>query len=67
MSGHPLMRAIEAPAFGAPVGEWTPWFAWYPVRTWDGRLIWLSYVYRQLVRRHSWVDFGPVKWWQYHG
>lgn len=28
-------------------GQWRIWFAWHPVRTVDGDLVWWQYVYRR--------------------
>jgi hypothetical protein len=29
--------------------EWQPWFAWYPVRTIWGKIVWCKSVYRRRV------------------
>lgn len=51
-------------------GEWTKWFAWYPVRLWDandrcnmGRIVWLETVTTRLTvtdlgRRWQYAPFG---------
>ena len=32
--------------FGVSFTEWTPWFAWRPVRTMSGQMVWLEWVER---------------------
>jgi len=59
------MRDDAMPRFGFPVAPWHWWFAWHPVRTFDGRLIWLRWVKRRLVQLHDHIDRGPDRWWQY--
>ena len=59
------MSATSSPLFGSPVANWTPWFAWRPVRTYDGRrrLFWM--VERRLIQKHQFLDGGADFWWQY--
>jgi hypothetical protein len=53
------------PLFGAPVAEWHRWFAWRPVRTYDGRWSWLLFLYRRQIQKHQYLYGGPDFWWQY--
>ena len=39
------------------------WFAWRPVRTWDGERVWLERVWRHDIGNSGW-GFGPV--WEHH-
>ena len=53
--------------FGEPIAPWHYWFAWHPIRTWDGRWVWLRKVQRRLIQRHQYIDHeGDDQWWQYH-
>jgi hypothetical protein len=54
------------PMFGYPVGPWHWWFAWYPVRTWDGRMTWLRKVKRRLVQKNLHLSGPPADWFEYH-
>jgi len=54
------------PLFGAPVSPWHWWFAWYPVKTWDGRYCWLVPVMRRRIQKHNYLDGGPNDWMEYH-
>lgn len=53
------------PMFGWPVAGWHRYFAWKPVQTFDGRLMWLRFIHRRLIQRHDYLDGGPDNWWQY--
>jgi hypothetical protein len=53
------------PFFGLPVGDWHAWFAWKPVRTFDGRLCWLRWVKRRYIQKHACLSGGPNFWWQF--
>ena len=53
------------PQFGFPVAAWHFWFAWFPIRTFDGRLTWLRRVKRRLIQKHDYLNGGPTNWWQY--
>jgi hypothetical protein len=44
-------------------GRWRPWFAWRPVRTVGGELIWWDTVYRQLGNNYS--DQDDWSWYYY--
>ena len=61
------MAAISKPMpkFGFPIGPFHEWFAWYPIRTFDHRLVWLKTVLRRRIQKHSYLDGGPDAWWQY--
>ncbi|QIG76661.1 hypothetical protein EVC28_037 [Rhizobium phage RHph_I1_23] len=52
--------------FGEPVGPWHDWFAWFPIRTYDQRLVWLRWVRRRSILKHWYLHGGPDFWWQYH-
>ena len=43
--------------------EWRPWFAWRPVKTVSGELIWWATVYRQLG--NDYVDQEDLSWYYY--
>lgn len=52
--------------FADPLTDWTAWFAWFPVRTWDSRWRWLCMVERRLMQVKSHLDGGPPgPWWQH--
>lgn len=55
------------PMFGDPIGPWRPWFAWYPVRSYDGVLLWLCKVGRRRIQKHDYLIGGEplAQWWQY--
>jgi len=53
------------PYFGDPIGPWHPWFAWRPVRTFDGRWTWLRTVKRRRIQLKPHLDGGMPQWWQY--
>ena len=42
--------------------KWTPWFAWYPVRLQDGRLVWLETVQRKLFHENRIPSLYPSSW-----
>jgi hypothetical protein len=44
-------------------GRWRPWFAWRPVRTVEGELIWWATVYRHLGNNYS--DQDDWSWYYY--
>lgn len=52
------------PMFGDPIGPWHRWFAWLPVRTYDGRRVWLRTIWRRGIQLHGHLP-GPGFWWQY--
>lgn len=48
--------------FSEAIGPWETWFAWHPVRTFDGHLVWLTD-----VRRRPLALYSEFRWfWQYH-
>lgn len=53
------------PSFGDPVGPWRSWFAWKPVRSYDGVLLWLCRVGRRRIQKHDYLPGGADFWWQY--
>jgi hypothetical protein len=55
----------DTPQFGFPIEQWHWWFAWFPVTTYDGRLVWLRRVMRRKIQKHNHLDGGPCDWWQY--
>lgn len=52
--------------FCEPVGPWHDWFAWFPISTYDNRLVWLKTVRRRRMQKHYYLHGGPNSWWQYH-
>ncbi|MGV2049293.1 hypothetical protein ACQZ48_04340 [Agrobacterium sp. 22-209-1] len=52
--------------FGDPVSGWHDHFAWFPVRTYDQRLVWLRWVRRRCIQKHQYLYGGPDFWWQYY-
>jgi len=44
--------------FANPIGQWHWWFAWLPVKTWDGRWVWLKKIQRRLMQTKD-FDFFP--------
>lgn len=59
MTEYPIMRSAE------PVTRFEPWFAWYPVRTWDMRWRWLCWVDRRILQMKEHIDHGQDPWFQY--
>ena len=57
----------ENPAayFFEPIGRWHDWFAWFPIRTYDNRLVWLERVRRRRLQKHWYLHGGPDQIWQY--
>lgn len=53
------------PRFGFAVNEWAKCFAWLPVVTFDGRLVWLRPVMRRRFHLHDYLNGGPEQWWVY--
>lgn len=51
--------------FGAPIGPWHRWFAWRPIRTYDGRGMWLRRVERRRIQIHDYIAAPLDQWWQY--
>jgi hypothetical protein len=51
--------------FMEAVAPWHYWFAWFPVKTWDGRLAWLSFVKRQRYHTNPWLDGCYFQKWVY--
>ena len=43
--------------------KWKPWFAWRPVRTVSGRVMWCTTVYRKLANTYS--DDMDMPWYFY--
>lgn len=54
------------PAFGDFVGPWFEWFAWRPIKTYNGRTAWLRKVWKRRVQAHDYLS-GPNQgsWWWY--
>jgi hypothetical protein len=46
------------------LGEWHPWFAWYPVRIAPGDCRWLEFVARRMFREDTIYDTWITK--EYH-
>ena len=58
--------SIPPPLFAFIVSGWHWWFAWRPVRTWDGRRIWLKKTWRRLAQKRNCLDGVAWQTWQYH-
>ena len=43
--------------------EWRPWFAWRPVRTVSGEVVWLNTVYRKIG--NDYTDMDDWTWYYY--
>jgi hypothetical protein len=56
---------VPQPQFGFPVAPFHRWFAWRPVRTYDGRLTWFRFVWRRLIQKHDYLHGRAAQWWQY--
>ncbi len=56
---------IPSPLFGRPIGPWRVWFAWKPIRTFDGELLWLRRVKRRRIQAHPHLSLFDEQWWQY--
>lgn len=54
--------------FAHPVSPWRHWFAWRPVVTWDGRLIWLVPCIRRVLQLKDHISSprGADRWSEYH-
>ena len=46
------------------LGETHKWFAWRPVTTYDGRLVWLKTVWRRRYQTKDFLDGPMLTWWQ---
>lgn len=58
--------SVPCPLFGFPVGPWRRLFAWWPVRLFDGTLVWLRFVRRRRIQPHNYLYDGVnAAWWQY--
>lgn len=59
------MNEVPQPQFGTPIAPFHKWFAWYPIKTYDHRIIWLRPVWRRRIQKHQHLNGGPNDWWQY--
>lgn len=59
------MTVLDCPMFGEPVARWHRWFAWKPIRTFDGRWTWGRFIERRLIQKHTYLDGGADFWRQY--
>lgn len=41
------------------------WFAWHPIKTWDGRCVWLKTVGRRRVFKKPFLDGPHWEFWAY--
>ena len=53
------------PMLGDFIGPWRPWFAWFPVTTYDGEWLWLRRVDRRRVQKHEYLSGPSWQWWMY--
>lgn len=60
-----LLALLTQPQFGDPSAPWCHWFAWFPVRTVDGRFAWLRSIYRRRYHTKPHLDGPQFKWWVY--
>lgn len=42
---------------------WQPWYAWRPVKTVSGQIVWLDTVYRCIG--NDYVDYDDWRWYHY--
>jgi len=52
--------------FPSLASPWNKWFAWRPVVTWDGRFVWLRFIYRRRVFPSILTEGIPDPWMEYH-
>ena len=52
-------------AFGIYLSPPHRWFAWRPVRLWDGRLAWGRTVWRRRVFKRPYLDGPDWAFWAY--
>lgn len=49
--------------FANPSEPWRKWFAWHPVRCWDGRMMWLRFGYRRrMALKKDLIPIGNEFW-----
>jgi hypothetical protein len=60
---------VSGPLFGDPIGPWRPWFAWFPVRTFDDEWVWLRRILRKRYQKKVHLPGALTHWWEYarHG
>jgi hypothetical protein len=51
------------PMFGYIGGSWHQWFAWHPIITYDGRMIWLKRVWRNRAFPYEYCTNATPWWW----
>lgn len=59
-------RIRYKPMFADPVGPKRRWFAWRPVRLFDGTLVWRRWVVRVRFQSKSWLDGPLLSFWVYY-
>ena len=47
------------------VSDWSPWFAWHPVHSYDGHRLWLRMIDRRCISIYSYIDGSFRNEWQY--
>ena len=52
--------------FAHYVGPSFRWFAWYPVRLWYGKRVWLCWVSVRLCSKHNYLDGPDWQFWVYN-
>lgn len=57
---RPCPHAYE---FRDIVGPFHRWFAWKPIRTWDGRFVWLRTVWRARTQTKDYLPRSHIQDW----
>lgn len=52
-------------SFGTPIGPVFKWFAWYPVRTWWGKWVWMETVMVSRIIKEAHLDGADWVFWSY--
>lgn len=52
-------------AFADRIGSWHRWFAWYPVRTYDQRIVWFRIIWRACFQKPAYLSGLPDMWFVY--
>lgn len=60
-----MKNDVYVPMFGRPVTPWVKKFIWWPIDTVDQGYVWLRFVKRRRIQKHTHLDGGTDQWWQY--